>query len=168
MRLPVIIATIVFAVFTSTTAHSETENTRYQARKALRSIGFWARGKATGSRKIANLTGLWRGTYTLYPEASTCLMKIPEIKIEHIFAQVGASALLGTDNIGEMMGRSRDKGRMWEFSHTILINGRPTVFLVVYQNFIKGRDVALTGLAIKVSGGCTYVYVAGASRIFGM
>lgn len=69
-----------------------------------------------------------------------------------------------TNHAGDFNGRSRDKGRRWEFARNISVGGRPGVLAVVYANLARNGGSAVTGLGLSLSGGCNFVFGANALR----
>lgn len=116
-------------------------------------------------KKNTNFDGVWSGQYRYTARGSTCSTRLTRFNFEQLFITNGSRGLLSTNHDGDFNGRSRDKGRRWEFVKSVSVGGRPAVLAIVYGNLAKNGQSAATGIAISISGGCRIVWEASARRI---
>ena len=138
---------------------------RVQALRAARKV-FRSEGSPEISTKAnTNFQGVWGGRYIFYPGGSSCPTNVTSIDFRHALRTRGASGYLATNHAGGLNGRSRDRGRRWEFLRTTSFNGRQAAVLILYQSLARDGRTAGTGMAFTIRGGCTYMYVANAIRL---
>jgi hypothetical protein len=137
---------------------------RVRALRAARKL-FPSEGAPEVSTKAnTNFQGAWGGRYIFYPGGSTCATSVTSIDFRHVLRSRGASGYLATNHAGGFNGRSRDRGRRWEFVRGTSINGRQAALVVFYHNLARNGSTAATGMMLTIRGGCTYGYVANAIR----
>ncbi|MEY4668115.1 MAG: hypothetical protein RL518_814 [Pseudomonadota bacterium] len=136
--------------------------------KALRAARKMARGAVSSevsAMKNSNFQGIWGGRYFYAPRNSSCSTRVASFDFRHVFLTKGGAGYLSTNHDGNFNGRSRDKGRRWQFAKGITVGGRPGVLAVVYQSLAKNGNSAATGAAISITGGCIVSYGANAVRL---
>ena len=132
-----------------------------EARKMVRSSN---QGEVT-VLKNTNFSGIWGGRYLFSSRGSNCSTRLSSFDFRHLLTTHGSSGYLATNHDGDFTGRSRDKGRRWEFVKSVTINGRPGALAIVYQNLARNGNSAATGAALSISGGCLFAYGANAIRL---
>lgn len=132
------------------------------ARKMVRTAPS---AEVTTMKKNTTFDGIWGGRYVYSPRSSTCGTRLSSFDFRHVFLTKGGSGYLYTNHDGDFTGRSRDKGRKWEFVKGVTVGGRPAGLAVVYQNLAKNGNSAATGVAIVITGGCTISYGANSVRL---
>jgi hypothetical protein len=132
-----------------------------QARKLMRS----SPSADVHALKNTTFDGVWGGRYVYHSGGSTCSPRIASFDFRHMLVTKKSSGYLSTNHDGDFTGRSRDKGRRWEFVKGIYIGGRPAGLAIVYQNLARNGKSAATGAAISVQGGCLITYVANSIRL---
>jgi len=138
---------------------------RVRALRAARKL-FPSEGIPEVSTKAnTNFQGAWGGRYIFYPGGSSCGTSLTSIDFRHVLRSRGASGSLATNHAGGFNGRSRDRGRRWEFVRGTSVNGQQAAVVVLYQNLARSGRSAATGMALTIRGGCTYTYVANAIRL---
>lgn len=138
---------------------------RVRALRAARSVVRGEPSPELSAKRNTDFQGLWGGRYIFYPGASTCGTSITSINFRHVLSSRGSSGYLATNHAGDFTGRSRDRGRRWEFVKGTSVNGRQAALVVVYQSLARNGSSAGTGISLTVRGGCTYTYVANAIRL---
>jgi hypothetical protein len=132
-----------------------------QARKLVRA----SYSGDVGALRNTTFDGVWGGRYVFSTRGSTCTPRLTSLAFEHVFFTRGSSGYLSTNHDGDFNGRSRDRGRRWEFGKGIYVNGRPAAVAIVYQNLSRNGNSAATGVAISIRGGCMLTYLATAIRV---
>lgn len=132
-----------------------------QARKLVR---------ASSTAEVVTMTnttfdGVWGGRYVFSSRGSTCTPRLTSFDFNHLLITRGASGYLSTNHDGDFNGRSRDRGRRWEFVKGMYVNGRPAGVAIIYQSLARNGDSAATGAAVSIRGGCVITYLATAVRL---
>jgi hypothetical protein len=159
---------LLTVVFTFTAASNALAEYNEQKRQAIRIARRVARMEPTPdvvSMANTNFDGVWAGRYAYASGASTCPSRLRSFNFQHVFITRGGRGILSTNHDGDFTGRSRDKGRKWEFAKNITVGGRPAVLAVIYQNLAKNGSSAGTALALILPGGCIVAYGAAAVRV---
>ena len=136
--------------------------------RALRAARKMTRTEAVPevSAKVnTNFQGGWGGRYIYYARGSSCGTRLTSFDFRHVLVNRGASGYLSTNHDGDFTGRSRDRGRKWEFVKGISVGGRPAALAIVYQSLARNGSSASTGLGLSIAGGCLVSYGAKAIRL---
>ncbi len=115
--------------------------------------------------KNTNFDGVWGGRYSYSPRVSTCSPRTLGFNFQHVFLTRKGSGFLSTNHAGDFTGRSRDKGRRWEFVRRLTVGGRPGELAIVYGNLSRDGNTANTIVAIQARGGCLLAYQGTAVRL---
>lgn len=138
---------------------------RAQAIRAARKLIRSQASPELSTKANTNFQGAWGGRYIFYPGGSSCPTNLTSLDFRHVLRTRGSSGYLSTNHAGGLNGRSRDRGRRWEFVRTTSFNGRQAAVLVLYQSLARNGSTAGTGMVLTIRGGCTYMYVANAIRL---
>lgn len=167
MRLKPIICAVVVSLTVGTDAFADNVTLKYRALQAARRMARQAIPNPTGEvvlLKNTTFDGIWGGRYIYAPQGSTCSTTVSSFDFRHVFLTQKGNAFLSTNHDGDFTGRSRDKGRRWEFAKEVSFRGAPAIIAVVYQNLAKNGNSAATGVGLSIRGGCTVTYVGNAIR----
>lgn len=165
MNVKHIAVAIVVALSVSWEARSDDSQLRARALRQARRIARSSSAEEVSVMTNTNFAGVWGGRYIYSSRGSTCGTRLTSFDFRHLLLTRGSSGSLSTNHDGDFGGRSRDRGRRWEFAKGISVGGRPAVLAIVYQSLARNGNTAATGAAISVRGGCTVVYVANAIRL---
>ena len=138
---------------------------RVRALRAARKMVRTAPSPELTAMKNTNFQGIWGGRYNYSSRGSTCGTRVTSFNFRHVLLTKGGSGFLGTNHDGDFNGRSRDKGRKWEFIKGLSVGGRPAALAIVYQSLARNGNSAGTGAAISIQGGCIVAYGANAIRM---
>ncbi|MEN9847204.1 MAG: hypothetical protein RIS36_2351 [Pseudomonadota bacterium] len=138
---------------------------RVRALRAARKMVRTAPSSQLTAMKNTNFQGIWGGRYFYTSRGSTCRTRVASFDFRHVLLTKGGSGFLSTNHDGDFTGRSRDKGRKWEFVKGMTIGGRPAALAIVYQSLARNGNSAGTGAAISIQGGCIVAYGANAIRM---
>jgi hypothetical protein len=155
MRLKPIFCAIVAILSVGSDAFADNMTLKYRAIQAARRMARQEPVGEISSLKNTSFDGIWGGRYLFSPRSSTCSTKLSSFQFRHIFVTQKANGYLATNHDGDFTGRSRDKGRRWEFSKGVSYRGTSAVVVVVYQSLARNGNSAGTGIAVSVRGGCT-------------
>jgi hypothetical protein len=160
------IAVVIAVVFSlSWEAWAETSQLRVRALRQARKMARSAGSSEVAAFKNTNFDGMWGGRYVYSSRGSSCGTRISSFQFRHLVVTKGSSGYISTNHDGSFNGRSRDKGRRWEFTKGISVNGRPALLAIVYQNLARNGNSAVTAIGINISGGCLVVYGANSVRL---
>lgn len=140
----------------------------YLRHRALRAARKMMRSAPAGEIQASgntNFDGIWGGRYFYVPRASTCGTRLNSFDFRHVFLTKKGDGYLMTNHDGDFTGRSRDKGRRWEFSRNLTVRGVPATIAVVYMSLARNGGSASTGISIAFRGGCVVSYGASAIRL---
>jgi hypothetical protein len=115
--------------------------------------------------KNTTFDGVWGGRYSYSSRLSTCSNRVSGFNFQHVFLTRKGSGFLSTNDAGDLTGRSRDKGRRWEFQRRITAGGRPAELAIVYGNLSRNGNTATTIFLLNIQGGCLFGYQATAVRL---
>lgn len=138
---------------------------RIRALRAARKVARMTTPPEVSAKGNTNFGGIWGGRYVFAPGASNCGSRLSSFQFRHLFGTRGSSGYMNTNHDGEFFGRSRDKGRRWEFGKSVSSGGRRAVVAVVYHSLARNGNSAGTAYVLSISGGCTVTYVANAVRL---
>jgi hypothetical protein len=138
---------------------------RVRALRAARKMVRAEPGPDVSAKINTNFQGRWGGRYIYSSRGSSCGTRLTSFDFRHVLLSRGASGYLSTNHDGDFTGRSRDRGRKWEFVKGISAGGRPAALAIVYQSLARNGNSASTGAAISISGGCVVSYGANAIRL---
>jgi hypothetical protein len=158
---------VAVAVALSTPWKAEADDAPLRMR-VLRELRKMVRSSPQGDvtvLKNKNFDGIWGGRYFYSPRASTCGSPISSFDFRHLLATRGVAGALSTSHDGNFAGRSRDKGRRWEFGKTIPVNGRSAVILVGYASLARNGNSAATAYGLRTDSGCILTFGANAIRL---
>ncbi|MFO0417196.1 MAG: hypothetical protein ACK5Y6_07905 [Pseudomonadota bacterium] len=160
-----ILLTVVFTLTSASHALAEYNEQKRQAIRIARRIARTEPTPDVVSMANTNFDGVWAGRYVFSSRVSTCTPRLQSFNFQHVFITRGGRGILSTNHDGDFTGRSRDKGRKWEFSKNITVAGRPAVLAVIYQNLARNGSSAATAIGIQFVGGCSIAYGAAAVRV---
>jgi hypothetical protein len=156
---------IVSLVSFVSNASAETSHDRVRALRLARNMVRQSSSAEVEMLKNKSFDGIWGGRYYYASAASTCPNRIPSFNFRHLLVTHGGSGYLSTNHAGDFTGRSRDKGRRWEFVKSVTISGRPALIGVIYGSLAKNGNTAVTAAAIVLKDACTLAYGSRATRL---
>jgi hypothetical protein len=127
---------------------------RVRALRAARKMVRTAPSPELTAMKNTNFQRIWGGRYNYSSRGSTCGTTLTSFNFRHVLLTKGGSGFLSTSHDGDFTGRSRDKGRKWEFVKGITAGGRPAALAIIYQSIARNGNSAGTSAAVIVRGGC--------------
>jgi hypothetical protein len=164
MKAKYFVVAVVVALSLSWEARSDDTQLRTRALRQARRIARTSPAGEVSTMTNTNFAGVWGGRYIYSSRGSTCGTRLTSFQFRHLLLTRGSSGSLSTNHDGDFGGRSRDRGRRWEFAKGISAGGRPGVLVIVYQSLARNGNTAATGAAVSV-GGCTVAYGANAIRL---
>ena len=165
MRIKPIFCAVMVIVSIGTDAFADDVTLKYRALQAARRMARYESGNQVTPLKNTTFGGIWGGLYIFSPRSSTCSTKLTSFNFRHVFLTQKGNGYLATNHDGDFTGRSRDKGRRWEFSKGVSYRGAAAVIAVVYQSLARNGASAGTGVAVSVRGGCTLSWGGNALRL---
>ena len=165
MKLHHVVVAIAVALSFSFDAVADTSQLRVRALRQARKIARTTPPPEVSAAKNTNFDGVWGGRYVYSSRSSSCGTRLTSFDFRHILVTRGSSGYLSTNHDGDFRGRSRDKGRKWEFVKGVSVGGRPAALVVVYQSLARSGISAGTGVAVSVRGGCLISYGANSIRL---
>ena len=162
-----VVIAVVVAVALSTPWRAEAEDALLKMR-VFRELRKMTRASSHGevaALKNKNFDGIWGGRYFYSSRNSTCGSLVSSFDFRHILGTRGGAGALSTSHDGNFAGRSRDKGRRWEFGKTIPVNGRSAVILVGYASLARNGNSAATAYGLRTDSGCILTLGANAIRL---
>jgi len=165
MKVKHVAVAIAVALSLSWEARSDDSQLRARALRHARRMARTSSAGEVSAMSNTNFAGVWGGRYVYSSRGSSCGTRLTSFQFRHLLLTRGASGSLSTNHDGDFGGRSRDRGRRWEFAKGVSVGGRPAVLGIVYQGLARNGNTAATGAAISISGGCDLLYVANAIRL---
>jgi len=142
---------------------AENASDKLRALRLARHVARAVPSSEVTSQANTNFDGAWAGRYWYSPQNSTCPSPIGTVDFRHLFRTRGGDGLLITNHDGSFGGRSRDKGRRWEFAKSVSAGGRTAGLAVVYGNLARNGGSAGSAYGVSV-GACRLVFVGTALR----
>ena len=165
MNFRLLFLAVSISLSLSVNAYGDDGLLRIRALRVARKVARTAPTPGVTVKKNTNFEGVWGGRYYYASGASTCGTSVSSFDFRHLLVNRGSNGILSTNHAGDFNGRSRDKGRRWEFSKGITVGGRPAAIFVLYQNLSRNGDSAVTGIGFALQGGCVISYGANAVRL---
>lgn len=165
MRSSRLVYAVVLLLGLVADASADDELLRGRALRLARKMAGASKSGDVNALKNTNFDGVWGGRYSYSSRLSTCSSSLSGFNFQHVFVTRGGSGFLSTNHDGDFRGRSRDKGRRWEFVKTMTVGGRPAALAVVYSNLARNGNTAGTGVVLSISGGCLITYQGSARRM---
>jgi hypothetical protein len=158
---------VAVAVALSTPWKAEADDAPLRMR-VLRELRKMVRSSPQGDvtvLKNKNFDGIWGGRYFYSPRASTCGSPISSFDFRHLLATRGVAGALATSHDGDFPGRSRDKGRRWDFGKVITVDGRSAGMVIAYGSLARKGNSAATVFGLRANNGCILTFGANAIRL---
>jgi hypothetical protein len=113
--------------------------------------------------KNTTFDGIWGGRLFADPR-STC--SVPRsFDFRHRLTTRGGSGYLATNHARDLSGRSRDKGRRWEFVRYDSVGGRRGIVVIVYHSLARSGNSAGVGFGVSLEGSCDAIFGGNAIRL---
>jgi hypothetical protein len=164
MKIAQLVVAVVVALSFSFEASADTSQLRVRALRQARKLARTAPPAEVSAAKNTNFDGMWGGRF-VYSSRSSCARRLSSFNFRHLLVTRRGSGYLSTNHDSDFTGRSRDKGRRWEFVKRFSSSGASGVIAVVYHSIARNGNSAGAGYGISFSGGCDLVYVANAIRL---
>jgi hypothetical protein len=164
MKLHHVVVAIAVALSFSFDAGADTSQLRVRALRQARKIARTTPQPEVSAAKNTNFDGVWGGRY-VYSSGSSCAQRLSSFNFRHVLVTRGGSGYLSTSHDRDFTGRSRDKGRRWEFVKRFSSGSASGVVAVVYHSLSRNGNSAGSGYVISFNGRCELVYVGNSIRL---
>ena len=165
MKMSYLIVAVAVVCSLSWEAVADTAQLRVRALRQARKASRMAPSSEVSAMKNTNFDGVWGGRYLFNSRGSSCGSRLTSFDFRHLLVTRGGSGYLSTNHDGDFNGRSRDKGRKWEFVKSYSSRGQTVALAVVYQSLARNGNSAATGLGVSISGGCVFAFGGNAIRL---
>ena len=165
MKVSKLVVAVVVAFSFSFEASADMSQLRVRALRQARKLARTAPPAEVSAAKNTNFDGVWGGRYVYSSRSSSCGTRLTSFDFRHLLVTRGSSGYLSTNHDRDFTGRSRDKGRRWEFVKRLSSSGGSGVIAVVYHSIARNGNSAGAGYGISLSTGCDLVYSANAIRL---
>jgi hypothetical protein len=165
MKVSHLVIAVVVGLSVSWEAVADTSQLRVRALRQARKMARMAPPAEVSAMKNTNFDGVWGGRYIFNARGSSCGSRLTSLDFRHLLVTRGGAGYLSTNHDGDFNGRSRDKGRKWEFVKSYSSRGRQIALAVVYQSLARNGNSAATGLGVSISGGCVLSFGGNSIRL---
>ena len=165
MRVNHVLLAIAVSFGVCLDAGAQTSQLRVRALRQARKMVKSSPAGEVSALTNTNFDGIWGGRYVYSSSASSCATRLTSFNYRHVLVTNRGSGYLSTNHDGDFTGRSRDRGRRWEFVKGNSVGGRPAALAVVYQSLARNGNTAATAAAVSISGGCLVSYGANSIRL---
>jgi hypothetical protein len=163
MKLSHLFVAVAVVCSVSWEAVADTSQLRGRALRQARKAARLALSSEVSAMGNTNFDGLWGGR--LFADSrSTC--SVPRsFDFRHRLTTRGGSGYLATNHARDLSGRSRDKGRRWEFVRYDSVGGRRAVVVIVYHSLARNGNSAGVGFGVSIEGSCDAIFGGKAIRL---
>jgi hypothetical protein len=163
MKLSHLIVVAAVVCSFSFEAVADTSQLRVRALRQARKVARMAPSAELSAAKNTNFDGVWGGR--LYADSrSTC--SVPRsFDFRHRLTTRGGSGYLATNHARDLTGRSRDKGRRWEFVRADSVGGRRAMVVIIYHSLSRNGNSAGVGFGVSIEGACDALFGGNAIRL---
>ena len=163
MKMSHLIVAVAVVCSLSWEAVADTSQLRVRALRQARKAARMAPSKVVSAMKNTNFDGVWGGR--LYADSrSTC--SVPRsFDFRHRLTTRGGSGYLATNHARDFAGRSRDKGRRWEFVRGDTAGGRRAMVVIIYHSLARNGNSASVGFGVSIEGACDALFGGNAIRL---
>ncbi len=164
MKLSHLIVAVAVVCSLSWEAVADTSQLRVRALRQARKAARMAPSAEVSAMKNTTFDGIWGGRL-FFNSRSTCANRLNSFDFRHLLLTKGGSGYLSTNHDRDFTGRSRDKGRRWEFVKGASVGGRRAAIAVVYHSLSRNGNSAGAGYGLSIEGVCDAIYAGNAIRL---